>query len=97
MSPHIEFEHGTAEILRKNVRRERIGWEAGFSASAFVGSYANRLNSPEPRPEAVPIPEGWVHHPSLMIAGEGCRAVASQSDAEAGLLLSPNELRLGNH
>ena len=31
-----------------------------------------------------------------MIAGEGCRAVASHSDAEAGLLLSANELRLGN-
>jgi hypothetical protein len=27
--------------------------------------------------------------------GEGCRAVASQSDAEAGLSVSLNELRLG--
>ena len=38
---------------------------------------------------------GLVHHPSLMNAGEGCRAVALLRNAEAGLLLSLNELRLG--
>ena len=46
------------------------------------------------------IEEAWpmqrlVHHPSLMNAGEGCRAAASRRDAKAGLILSANELRLG--
>jgi putative endonuclease len=50
-----------------------------------------------PAGQWVPSGENLGHHPSLMNAGEGCRAVASRSDAVAGLVPSLNELRLGHH
>jgi hypothetical protein len=56
-----------------------VGYRQLFAANSSVGSTGANL----------------VHHPSLMNTGEGCGAVASRSDAEASLILSANELRLG--
>jgi hypothetical protein len=53
------------------------------------------VDPPQPRQELVPTGAVLVHHPSLMNTGEGCRTLASQSDAEAGPALSVNELQLG--
>jgi hypothetical protein len=46
---------------------------------------SKRVNSAQQDRNLVPNGAVLVHHPSLVNAGEGCRAVASRCDAEAGL------------
>ena len=49
--------------------------------SALVQRASQGTAETMPPPQAVPSGTNLVHHPSLMSAGEGCRAEASQSDA----------------
>ena len=54
-------------------------WQTALRGSLKIFDLA------QPARKWVPSGENLDHHPSLINAGEGCRARASQSDAEAGL------------
>ena len=58
------------------------------------GGVPKRVDRPQPSGDPVPTGAVLVHHPSLMNAGEGCRAVASRATQRRAR--PPwNELRLG--
>jgi hypothetical protein len=86
----LDFGCGRAywlKIARKGapVRRSDLAEPCGKQSLRYTPKAgSNGVNPSQPDADVVPTDANLVHHPSLMNAGEGCRAGASQSDAKAG-------------